>query len=181
MREPWRAGYDAALRLRSSLGWGGAPLPPLRAALEGLGLAVRDADLPPGVACAAARYASADAASLLVSRQRSMSESMQLASALGHLLDLPHGRDFGIASSPWAHWPSVARAKAFAAMLLMPEEAVRDIVRRMGAVDASVVRAVMKQFGTGPIVTTWHLLHLRLVSQEARDTLVQDLRDVPAG
>jgi len=93
---------------------------------------------------------------------------MRLASALGHLLlDLPLDRPFGTVSSPWAHWPSVARAKAFGAWLLMPSPAVRALAVKHGE-PVDLARAVMERFGTTPTLTAWHLYNLRLIDDDDR-------------
>jgi Zn-dependent peptidase ImmA (M78 family) len=98
---------------------------------------------------------------------------MLLATELGHLLmDAPLNRDFAIVSGPWTFWPIAARARAFAAMLLMPEEGVRDVVTEEGGVTAVAVRRIMGRFGTGPRSTTWHLKNLDLISEEARADLL---------
>lgn len=118
-----------------------------------------------------------DSARFLINNStEGMSEAMRVATSLGHLvLDTPMDREFGIASSPWTHWPCVARAKAFGAMLLMPEDSVRELVQRHGTVDIGLVRKMMATFGTGPMATTWHLLNLRLLSREHRDEILVKL------
>lgn len=88
-------------------------------------------------------------------------------------MDVQGGEPFGVVSSLWAHGPTTARAKAFAAMLLMPADAVRDMARAAGGIDAALVGAIMRRFGTGLSATTWHLYHLRLISDEARLALAQ--------
>ena len=118
-----------------------------------------------------------DGASALISNGPGMKRSMRLATALGHILfDVQTDHSFGVVSSPWTHWPTTARAKAFGAMLLMPAEAIREMARHYGGVDASLVTAVMKTFETGLVATTWHLYHLRMVSDEARMALVRQVR-----
>jgi hypothetical protein len=176
VREAWNAGYERARQLQRTLGWSAQP-PPLGQALPSLGLEVRDTELVDGVQCAVADVG-ARRVTAVISTRPGMRRSMRLATALGHVLfDVQTDHPFGVVSGPWSHAPSNARAKAFGAMLLMPEDEVRRMARDHGGVDASLVTAVMKRFDTGLAATTWHLYHLRLVSDEGRMALIKDVRE----
>jgi Zn-dependent peptidase ImmA (M78 family) len=92
---------------------------------------------------------------------------MATAMALGHLLlDAPRGLESVHLDSPRAHWPSVARARAFAAMLLMPEQGVEEAIGR--GVNEQAVRALSRTYGLGTTAVTWHLKNLGHISEEAR-------------
>lgn len=176
VRDAWRAGYERARSIRRDLGWASRPTPPLDDALRGLGITIAETALVDGVQCAVAGFSGSGAA-VLISTRPGMKRNMRLATALGHLVfDVQTDHAFGVVSSPWAHWPTTARAKAFGAMLLMPEDAIREMARQYGGVDAPLVTAVMNKFDTGLAATTWHLFHLRLVSDEARMALVRQVR-----
>jgi hypothetical protein len=69
-----------------------------------------------------------------------------------------------------------ARARAFAAMLAMPEQGVREAIRATGRVDAKAVRNVMDRYGCGPVATTWHLKNLGFVGDEQRAELLVSLQ-----
>lgn len=173
--EPWRQGYEAARKLRQQLGWGSGSAPPLRSLLESMGVAIHDRNLLDGVVCAVSSFGGHRVA-VLANRNVVMGDSMKLGTALGHIvLDIPYDRTFGVVSSPWAHWPTTARAKAFAAMLLMPDEEIRSMSRSHGRIDAALVRRIMGRFGTTALATTWHLYALRMISDEARVALASEV------
>lgn len=175
--EPWRQGYEAAHRIREALGWGNDAAPPLRAFLQSVGVAVHDSDLLDGVVCAVSSFGG-NRIGVLANRGVTMGDSMKLGTALGHIvLDLPHEGTFGVVSSPWAHWPTTARAKAFAAMLLMPDEEIRSMSRRHGVIDSMLVRQIMQRFRTTAVATTWHLYALRMISDEARMALASEVHE----
>jgi hypothetical protein len=170
--DAWKAGYRVAERVREVLGWGADPLPNLRERLVDLGIEVKDVELPAGAACAALAFAD-EQARIAISWSGRMSPAMKIATALGHLLlDAPSHRDFGIVSSPWIDAPTVARAKAFGAMLLMPEERCRMLAKQSASPEM-LVKSVMKAFSSTRSVTSWHLFHLRLLGQDDRDAALE--------
>jgi hypothetical protein len=178
-KEPWRSGYEAALELRDLLEWGNDPAPPLKPFLRNEGVDVveqeLEASIAGGILCTAGSkpvIIRNEAGSGWIATRPGTSIAHELAHLL---LDAPLDHDFAVLSTPWAHWPSEARANAFAVMLLMPEGAVRRVVAQHGAVTAEAVKELMQTFDLGPKATTWHLHNLRFMSEEARLDLLQRL------
>lgn len=178
-REPWREGYEAAEKLRADLGWDAA-MPDLGGELRRLGVEVRhDVELGSGAIALLVAGANDGAAVALPRSPFHATPPMAVASALGHLLlDAPRGVDSAHLDSPRAFWPCMARARAFGAMLLMPEQAVRDAVAARGVVDGMLVRGLTAQFGLGSAAVTWHLKNLGYLSEEARVYLVAEQAQV---
>jgi Zn-dependent peptidase ImmA (M78 family) len=167
--KPWRAGYTAATRVREILGWADDDVPDLRTWLPQQGIALEEEASDTGWMCAVCTFDDDRARIVSNASYTSVSAPMRLASALGHLLlDLPRGKSFGVVSSPWAHWPATSRAKAFGAMLLMPDKAVRTIARTVSA-PIDLVEKVIDTFRVGPVVATWHLYNLGLLGEEDRE------------
>ena len=176
-RRPWLAGYDAARDFREAVGWGEAPAPRLDAWLGAEGVGLSEHRLIPFVDGMALVTGGGTHPAAHVNpagrRQTSWSRQMMLATALGHLLlDAPRDRDFAVVQTPWTHWPSAARARAFGAMLLMPEDAIRRRLRGRSQIDRETVGSLMKEFQTGRTATTWHLQNLGLLSPDERLELV---------
>ena len=170
--EPWREGYSMAARVRQELNWGDERAPSLPEFLRSIDVEVLERPLLAGVLCAVSTR-SDDRTAVLVTTGYSMGGRMRYATALGHIvLDLPPGHDLGIVSSRWSHWPTTARAKAFGAMLLMPEKAVKSMAGSRGHIDAGLVQAIMSRFDTEATATTWHLYNLGMISDEARASLL---------
>lgn len=178
-KDPWRPGHEAALDLRHRLGWGDGPAPDLQTFLSAAGIEVvvdrLDATITGGTLSEAERMPiilrNSAASGWLAPRPET-----SIAHELGHvLMDAPADADFAVLSTPWAHWPSEARANAFAIMLLMPEGGIRGIVARHGALNTDAVKDLMQTYGVGPVGTTWHLRNLRFISEEARLDLLQQL------
>lgn len=165
--QAWRAGYDAAKDVRSIFGWADEAVPPLGPWLTTQGIDLSDCRGAGGWDCAVCAF-DGNRVSILDNEDGSMSDAMRLATALGHyVMDMPVGAETGVVSSAWAHMPMVARAKAFGAMLLMPERGVREIARASKD-EVAIARAVMKRYHVPPVVATWHLYHLRLITDDAR-------------
>lgn len=167
----WKDGYRAATRVREALGWGIDAVPDLRQRISALGIDVSDLALPSGVECAALGF-SDGRARLVVGGPGHMGPAMRLAAALGHLvLDTPVDRDFGVVSSRWMDPPTVARAKAFGAMLLMPEEVCRKLAK-LTPEPGTLVQKVMQACNTTRAATSWHLYHLRLLDEGDLEALL---------
>ncbi len=185
-RAPWSDGYDAALEVRDALGWGDGPAP---AELD-VWLKAQQVDL-------VKTRSSASLEGALVARRahrplvaigaedggrgggrKGLSARMSLAAALGvYLLDSEPDRDFGFILNSAAHWPTLARAKAFGAMLLMPDEGIASYLADAGAerVRAADVRALMRRYGTTMHVSLNHLNNLGLIDRAERDALLVEM------
>jgi Zn-dependent peptidase ImmA (M78 family) len=95
-----------------------------------------------------------------------------LAHELCHILfDRSYGARLAIASGPWAPSDVEARANAFAAMLLMPTDLVRRLVRSLENPVNSVegIRAISDRMQTSFKATLEHLKNLNFLNQEEHD------------
>lgn len=179
MRQPYEDGYKQALLLREHLGLDGQPLGGLSDWLTRHHIVSDSYELDPNL----------DSVTIVVPGHlprvtvnpqgrgvRRWSRDMLLAAGLGHvLLDAPRDNEYAVVDSRRASWPSAARSRAFAAMLLMPESGVREVVRQHGGVEPDTVRALMARFGVGLTAVTWHLHNLREITEGERDELVERL------
>jgi Zn-dependent peptidase ImmA (M78 family) len=169
--EPWADGYEVALRFRDQMGWDEvSPPPSLATFATQSGVPVTRGVYVGGVADGALLCTSDDEAALLLPGQPwRASEQMAVAQGLGHLLlDAERGADSIHLDSPRSWWPALARARAFAAMLLMPDAGVREMVTAHGRVDAELVAHLCARYGVSATSATWHLRNLRIISDEAR-------------
>ncbi len=178
-RRPWEAGYEEALRLREAAGWGEDPVSDLEPWLKGQGVRVDDSPLHPNIHAAAIM---ADGCEPVLNcnpasrRQAVWSKKMRLGAGLGHLLlDPPEGGGVAVLDTPWTSWARAARAGAFAAMLFMPQDGVRRIIRQAGGPTVAAVRGIMQTFATSATATTWHLHNLKLISDEQRVELLTEI------
>ena len=106
---------------------------------------------------------------------RPWGQRFTLAHELCHLLfDWEIGRGLAIASGPWAPFGIEQRANSFAAMLLMPTEAVSRIVSDLDETleTPSGVDAVARRLGTGYQSTLWHLDHLGFIDETTKERLL---------
>ena len=97
-----------------------------------------------------------------------------LAHELCHLLfDSDAGRGLALASGPWAPLDVEQRANAFAAMLLMPTEAVQSAFAELTdlSVDREAIGRIAGQFNTGFRATLWHLENLGFIDEVARQRI----------
>ena len=97
-----------------------------------------------------------------------------LAHELCHLLfDADAGRSFALASGPWAPVDVEQRADAFAAMLLMPTEAVHSAIAELTEPLGSrcAVSRIADQFNTGFHATLWHLANLGFIDEYTRQRI----------
>ena len=93
-----------------------------------------------------------------------------LAHELCHLLfDRSVGQRLAVASGPWAPPSLEQRANAFAAMLLMPTEAVRAVVAGMNEAIATEqgISSIARRLETGFSATLWHLRNLGFVDDSS--------------
>lgn len=184
-RQPWEAGYVAATDFRRKLGWGDDNAPPIKRWLKDEGGA-RTSTVRLGPAIDGAAILSEGVAPLVhvnpdSQHRRMRPERMMWAAGLGHLvMDPAVGADLAVVDSPWTYWPSAARARAFAAMLLMPEGGVLEVVRRNGGGTRDTVLELMQKYETGLFSTTWHLKNLRVISDDERVRLVEEVAGATA-
>ncbi len=163
---PWELGYQRALEVRAALGWSDRRAPPLRRWLRACQVDVGNVRATDW-ACAV-RMFHGRRARIITTNSSNLSAEMKLATGLGHLLlDLRTEGDDGVASSAWTHWPSAARAKAFGAMLLMPEPALRSLAVRESD-PVALTRSVMASFDVSAELATWHIRNVRIFSEETR-------------
>ncbi|MBI2376274.1 MAG: hypothetical protein HYV07_19930 [Deltaproteobacteria bacterium] len=170
---PWVEGYEFALRLRDALGWGQLdPSPPTDRWMQARGFEVRSASLSPTIDVVALRK-DKYALSLLNPDSRSaLRKETGLATTLGHVL--MDELDVAI-DGLWEHWPTAARARAFAVMLLIPEDGLRARLRALGSINAPAVASLMTHFRTGPHSTTNHLMNLGFIDSLERMRLLSEL------
>lgn len=169
---PWEEGNDYAEHVRDCMGWGDAPLPDLDIWLaeQGCLVATGDQGLPPAVSVLAER--TADARAMVHVNPKGGSQVKKetgLAAALGHVLldDAPVAVD-----GDWEHWPTSARARAFAVALTLPEGGIRDALGGARSIGPIEVRRIMHDFRAGPWATTYRLKNLGLISADERAELV---------
>lgn len=176
---PWVDGYDAALEVREALGWDGQPVPQLDTWLTRCGVEVDASPLPARADGAAVWWRERRPVANVNPRgrrARRASRDMMLATDLGHLLlDARPDEDFALVHGVLTHWPSAARARAFAAMFLMPESGIRAHLEGHDALDADALVSLMRTFGASASATTWHLKNLGLVSDSRRVELVEEV------
>lgn len=172
-RRPWEAGYEAAIDFRASLGLEDKPFDVFRWLGEQK-LPLVKASLEAPIDGGAAVLGSGRHPRIFVNdkgpRARSWKSQMMSATGLGHLLlDAPEGMDFGVThGSWWEPWASAARARAFAAMLLMPVDGIEQAASEAGRIDRGVLKKVSSHFGVGPSAASWHMKNLGLITEEER-------------
>ncbi|MFZ4738698.1 MAG: ImmA/IrrE family metallo-endopeptidase [Bradymonadia bacterium] len=171
--EPWRSGYEMALELREALGWGNEPAPAqLQEWLASEGVDVSIADVSPSInGWMVAQPGRRPAIGVNPGgiRSRRWSPRVMQAAGLGLvLMDTDPDTDYARVFTRTAHWPTIARASAFATMFLMPEDGVREAFSSIG-VSMRGVRAVMERFGTTLDATTFHLKNLGLIDEDTSE------------
>ncbi len=171
--DPWLSGYDRALAVRRALRLGETPVADMSGVLKSLGVATQSIDAEPQFEGARTLRANGQAQILTNATGRLGQGPFALARELGHLvMDAAPGGELGGVSSAWEPWVLSARAKAFAVMFLMPEDALRG--RRLGNVDSAGLRQIATEFHVSPRTAAWHLGNLRVISEERRDELLQN-------
>lgn len=171
--KPWEDGYEQALRIRDLLSWGDEPAPPLREWMKAGGIHISSQPLPESIDLIAARDETMAGNAILNGQGQRLGSESSSATALGHIICDEAGI---FVESPSSHWLSSARAKAFAAMLLLPVDGVRKELEDLKHVSTSDIKRIMQRYGTTPYLTTFHLMNLGFISSdEERIRLVQDL------
>ena len=170
---PYLTGYDAALEVRETLGWGDAPAPNLDQWMTERGIGVSRATIAASVDLVTARIDDHARVAINPSPSSHLRRETAAATALGHLLmDSESISVDGL----FEHWPTSARARAFGIMLLLPKEGMRRALAGRDRIEAEDVREVMDSFGTGPYATTHHLKNLSFIdSDERRDEILRAL------
>ena len=175
--EPHRDGYELALELRDALMWGADPRRDLLQDMESWGVAIRRVRLENPAIHGFAIHAPGHAPIIGINREspragQAWSENMLLAHELCHILfDIGSDGAIGAFSGVWAEWPMEARANAFAAMLLMPDEGVHTCIGGR-SVTCDVVRDIMTTFGVGVLASTWHLKNRGFITEGQRLSLL---------
>jgi hypothetical protein len=102
---------------------------------------------------------------------------MTLAHELCHLLyDLSDENSVGIVSNPWAPELIEKRANAFAAMLLMPREALKAILpANPRQWTQENLREAMNRLGVGRTALMNHLHNLYFISYSEKDAWLDDI------
>jgi len=165
-RRPWQDAYERALALRSSLSLGDEPVK-MDALLKKLGVAVREIRLKDrsirGIALASPLHAP----TILVNADSPWNRgpggrNATLAHELCHLVvDRDRARRAVVVSGPWAPPRIEQRARAFAAMFLVPLDGLRRLVQaHRGPVDASLLRTIADRFHASTDLVASHLLNL---------------------
>lgn len=180
LTEPWRDGYDAALAVRETLGWNDDPAPDLAkwCAANHIDLDTLDASSQlDAVLFAPAGHRPLIDINRNASRNRRGTPRFMTAAGLGMvLLDTSPERDFGFVFGSREHWPSAARARAFAAMLLLPVDGIRRRLHQHGrqtieALEAGM-QSIMNDYGTSAHITANHLNHLGFITDDERIDLI---------
>ena len=177
---PWQQGYALAEELQNDLdGRVDGERVDVEAILDHLGVEVTDANLSDGairgVAIAGPRHRSG----IVWNRNNHFNADARglrftLAHELCHLLfDRSAGQRLAVASGPWAPPSLEQRANAFAAMLLMPTEAVRTVVVGMNEPISTGqgISSVADRLQTGFSATLWHLRNLGFVDDGSRQRI----------
>jgi hypothetical protein len=177
---PYEDGYRRARDVREALGWGDEPAPNLDEWMRSNNVDVEARALSPTVDLIAMRSYE-DRRGLAIKNPRGKRRShreISSATALGHLL---FDVDPIAVDGTGEHWPTAARARAFAAMLLLPDEGVRDVLAGRTNIDASDVKRVMDRFHTGPYATTYHLKNRDFIADdERRMEILRELDELAA-
>ena len=177
---PWQQGYTLAEELQNDLdGCVDGERVDVEAILERLGVDVAEASLSDrsvrGVAIAGPHHRSG-----IVWNPNShfnadsRGRRFTLAHELCHLLfDRSVGQRLAVASGRWAPPSLEQRANAFAAMLLMPTEAVRTVVVGMTEpiTTEHAISRVADRLQTGFLATLWHLRNLGFVDDSSRQRI----------
>ena len=164
--KPWAEGYDRARDIRDALGWGDDPIPDLHAWMEANNVGVASRALSSALDLVAVRTDDHRGSAIVNSRAHShIRREIGEATALGHIL---FDVNSVVVDGTWEHWPSAARARAFATMLMLPDDGVRDALTGKKNIDASDVRRVMDRFHTGPHATAYHLKNRGFIANDER-------------
>lgn len=181
-QRPWEHGYELALQLLDELDGNADTIPiDLEAMLDRLGVVRHDkylgADGPLGVALAGSDIGPA----ILVNSDHAQNRHgygrrFTLAHELCHLLhDRDRARRVTHTSTPWAPVVVEQRANAFAAMLLMPQVAVRKALPQLGAdVELADVQEMAQKLEVGVRAAIQHLANIGEITGDDRERLLDE-------
>lgn len=171
--DPWVGGYEAALATRRALKLGATPIADMPTLLRReLNIATQFLDVEPQVDGGRVLRANSGAQVFMNRRSRLGAGPFGAARELGHLvMDLSRDGELGGVSSEWETWPISARAKAFAVMFLLPEDALRTRPE-LRDVDDQGLRRLAAEFHITPPTAAWHLRNLKIISESHREELM---------
>lgn len=157
----------------------------VRAILRKLGVSIVETELEDRLTRAVAIAGESYRATILLNRAHRANAyptgaRFTLAHELCHLLyDRAFAREVALPSGPWAPRDVERRANAFAAMLLMPLERVRHAMAVSSGEPGSreLVMDVATHLGTSFTATAEHMYNLALLSDEERDSLLDEAMD----
>ena len=176
-RRPWQDAYERALALRAALGLGEEPVH-IEGLLGKLGVAVREVRLADRSIRGVALASPVHGPTVLVNAASSWNQgtggrSATLAHEFCHLLlDRDRARRAVVVSGPWAPRRIEQRARAFAAMFLVPFGGLRRMVEEhRGPVDVGLVRRIARHFSVSADLVANHLLNLSDALHIPRDEI----------
>jgi len=181
---PWEQGYDLAESLHAELqldfrdGW-----VDIAGLLRDLGVQVLAKELDDHAVRACSIVGPHHIPTIVQNTRSSFYESsdaqrFDLAHEMCHLLyDRSHGQKLAMASGPWAPVAVEQRAKAFAAMFLMPTELVAQVVADAPTLitELSGVDAAARRLRTSRRATIEHLYNLTFMTEADREELLKRL------
>ena len=177
---PWQQGYQLAENcLESTDGAITKDLPiKVESLLDHFGIAVQSMTLQDrsvrAVALAGPNHKPAVLVNENFAYRSTQPRRFTLAHELCHILhDRNYGATLALASGPWAPVEVEQRANAFAAMLLMPADLVRSVVRSLTSTLESPdgIWEVANAFHTSFTATLEHLCNLGHIDEVTRDAL----------
>jgi len=181
--EPWRQGYELAEHTHEALGVDTSQPVPAATLIQDLGVLIRDIDIcdasARGLAFANADHVPVAAVNIgYTTNPRTEVRRFTLSDSFCHLLfDRDQNRDVALASSRWAPYDVEQRARAFAAMFLMPRPLVQNSIAACPYAIASLggVRWMAHQMNTSASTTLEHLHNLDAIDYVERDRLREEL------
>lgn len=185
--QAWTQGYELAENILDDLGVQGATQErvDVEAILQNLGVRVVDTSLEDGSIRAVAIGGQDYLSTILLNRTHKANpyptgRRFSLAHELCHLLyDRAFAREVALPSGPWAPRDVERRANAFAAMLLMPPDRIRQVIASSDSNPGSreLVLEVATRLQTSFTATVEHMCNLTLLSDGERDALLEEAID----
>ena len=183
----WRQGYELAENAleEPAIRGGIQAIVDVEAILGDLGVSVQEVSLDDrSIRAAAIGGAEYRPTILLNTSHRSnhypTGRRFSLAHELCHLLyDRAFARGVALPSGPWAPRDVERRANAFAAMLLMPPDRIREAIASSASDPESpeLIRDVATRLQTSFTATVEHMCNLMMLSEEGRDSLLEEAMD----